>query len=455
DYDLPKAYNRHLGEHYGYLISRGVPCVDPSTMTNQVFYHDQFHMIECYQTLKWGVAVYSRHCEGDLQLMEFMFRYPTISEVRAAADLTLAGRRAVDQIELSPADIVDAVDQEIMNWLLQEEETDVVRLKDTSHVLAQEMNPDDLLRLPIDAEELDESEHDERHRIIMKELYPDLPTPMGGQELVEEFPWEVPDEGDTLDFDEWERALEEKKKNPGASSFIPPVEVPLPPPKNEEERADDEAFADVRTEKSYVIVEHPVEEQPDWDDDDADSAVYKSAKGSEADEEEKPEPMEVDEKAEGEQKKGGEAEATQGQADEESAKADDAKPMEIDLTGEDDAEKGKPKEKPSATKPQKPSVPEGSPKPELTGLEKAAAEAKAHYEELSYIDEKTGRIVVKGEKEERDARFKKWKEAERLAIRPKAQPKQVRRPNLEPTLRAIDTEDPSKDLEFARLPGQE
>ncbi|CAK9107610.1 unnamed protein product [Durusdinium trenchii] len=487
DYDLPKAYNRHLGEHYGYLISRGVPCVDPSTMTNQVFYHDQFHMIECYQTLKWGVAVYSGIAtsafrtfqvmqykeeiepltilnagegEGDLQLMEFMFRYPIISEVRAAADLMLAGRRAVDQIELSPADIVDAVDQEIMNWLLQEEETDVVRLKDTSHVLAQEMTPDDLLRLPIDAEELDESEHDERHRIIMKELYPDLPTPMGGQELVEEFPWEVPDEGDTLDFDEWERALEEKKKNPDASSFIPPVEVPLPPPKTEEERADDEAFADVRTEKSYVIVEHPEEEQPDWDDDDAD----------------KPEPMEVDEKAQGEQKmadeeaapegqndvdqpaeesQGGEAKETPGQAREEKTQTDDAQPMEIDLTGEDDAEEGKPKKKPSATKPQKPSVPEGSPKPELTELEKAAAEAKAHYEELSYVDEKTGRIVVKGEQEEGDARFKKWKEAERLAIRPKAQPKQVRHPNLEPTLRAIDTEDPSKDLEFAQLPGQE
>ena len=156
DFDLPKAYNRHLGEHYGYLISRGVPCVDPSTMTSQVFNHDQFHMIECYQTLKWGVAVYSgiATCafrtfqvmnagegEGDLQLMEFLFRYPTISEVRAAADVLLAGRRAVDQIELNPADIVDAVDQEIMNWLLQEEEADVVRLKDTSHVLAQEINP--------------------------------------------------------------------------------------------------------------------------------------------------------------------------------------------------------------------------------------------------------------------------------------------------------------------------
>ena len=69
--------------------------------------------------------------EGDLQLMEFLFRYPTISEVRAAADVLLA----VDQVELNPADIVDAVDQEIMNWLLQEEETDVVRLKDTSHAL--------------------------------------------------------------------------------------------------------------------------------------------------------------------------------------------------------------------------------------------------------------------------------------------------------------------------------
>ena len=62
---------------------------------------------------------------------------------------------------------------------------------------------------------------------------------------------------------------------------------------------------------------------------------------------------------------------------------------------------------------------------------------------------------MRGDKEERDARFKKWKEAERLAMRPKAQPKQVRRPNLEPTMRAIDTEDPSKDLEFAQLPGQE
>ena len=27
--------------------------------------------------------------EGDLQLMEFLFRYPTISEVRAAADVLL------------------------------------------------------------------------------------------------------------------------------------------------------------------------------------------------------------------------------------------------------------------------------------------------------------------------------------------------------------------------------
>ncbi|CAK8999824.1 unnamed protein product [Durusdinium trenchii] len=379
--------------------------------------------------------------EGDLQLMEFLFRYPTISEVRAAADVLLLpeGRRS------------------------------------TSHVLAQEINPDDLLRLPIDAEELDESEHDERHRVIMKELYPDLPTPMGGQELVEEFPWEVPDEGDTLDFDEWERAIEEKKKNPGASSFIPPVEVLLPPPKNEEEKADDEAFADVRTEKSYVIVEHPEEEQPDWDGDDADSAVFKSVKGSKADEAEKPEPMDIDEQAQGEQKKADEeaapegqgevdqpieesqgeaAEATPGQATDENTKSDDAKPMEVDLTGDDDAEK-KPEKKPSAEKPKTPSVPEGSPKPTLTELEKAAAEAKAHYEELSFVDEKTGRIVVRGDIEERDARFKKWKEAERLAIRPKAQPKQVRRPNLEPTMRAIDTEDPSKDLEFAQLPGQE
>ena len=120
--------------------------------------------------------------------------------------------------------------------------------------------------------------------------------------------------------------------------------------------------------------------------------------------------------------------------------------MEVDLTGDDDAE-DKTKKKPSAGKPKTPSVPEGSPKPTLTELEKAAAEAKAHYEELSFVDEKTGRIVVRGEKEERDARFKKWKEAERLAMRPKAQPKQVRRPNLEPTMR--------KDLEFAQLPGQE
>ncbi|CAK9117646.1 unnamed protein product [Durusdinium trenchii] len=474
DYDLSKAYNRHLGEHYGYPhdFERSSVCRSkhddvPGLLPRSI------PMIECYQTLKWGVAVYSGIAtsafrtfqvmqykeeiepltilnagegEGDLQLMEFMFR------------------RAVDQIELSPADIVDAVDQEIMNWLLQEEEADVVRLKDTSHVLAQEMNPDDLLRLPIDAEELDESEHDERHRIIMKELYPDLPTPMGGQELVEEFLWEVPDEGDTLDFDEWERALEEKKKNP--------VEVPLPPPKTEEEKADDEAFADVRTEKSYVIVEHPDEEQPDWDDDDADSAAaYKSAKGSEDDEDEKPEPMEVGEKAQGEQKKADEeaapegqgevdqpveesqgeaAEATPDQVTDENPKSGDAKPMEVDLTGDDDAEK-KPKAKPSAKKPQKPSEPEGSPKPTLTELEKAAAEAKAHYEELSFVDEKTGRIVVRGDKEERDARFK----AERLAIRPKAQPKQVRRPNLEPTMRAIDAEDPRKDLEFAQLPGQE
>ena len=235
-----------------------------------------------------------------------------------------------------------------------------------------------------------ESEHDERHRIIMKELYPDLPTPQGGQELVEEFPWEVPDEGDTLDFDEWERAIEEKKKNPGTSSFIPPVEVPLPPPKNEEEKADDEAFADIRTEKSYVIVEHPEEEQPDWDDDDADSAAFKSVKGSEADEAERPEPMDIDEQAQGEQKKADEeappegqgevdqpieesqgeaAEATHGQATDENTKSDDAKPMEVDLTGDDDAEK-KPKKKPSAEKPMTPSVPEGSPKPTLTDLDR-------------------------------------------------------------------------------------
>ena len=55
-----------------------------------------------------------------------------------------------------------------------------------------------------------------------------------------------------------------------------------------------------------------------------------------------------------------------------------------------------PKAKPSAKKSQKPSEPEGSPKPTLTELEKAAAAAKAHYEELSFIDEKTGRIVVPG-----------------------------------------------------------
>ena len=45
----------------------------------------------------------------------------------------------MDQIELNPADIVDSVDQqEIMNWLLKEEEADVVRLKNTSHVLAED-----------------------------------------------------------------------------------------------------------------------------------------------------------------------------------------------------------------------------------------------------------------------------------------------------------------------------
>ena len=62
-----------------------------------------------------------------------------------------------------------------------------------------------------------------------------------------------------------------------------------------------------------------------------------------------------------------------------------------------DAEKT-PKAKPSAKKSQKPSEPEGSPKTTLTELEleKAAAAAKAHYEELSFIDEKTGRIVVPG-----------------------------------------------------------
>ena len=60
-----------------------------------------------------------------------------------------------------------------------------------------------------------------------------------------------------------------------------------------------------------------------------------------------------------------------------------------------DAEKT-PKAKPSAKKSQKPSELEGSPKTTLTELEKAAAAAKAHYEELSFIDEKTGRIVVPG-----------------------------------------------------------
>ena len=192
--------------------------------------------------------------------------------------------------------------------------------------------------------------------------------------------------------------------------------MPLPPPKTEEEKADDEAFADVRTEKSYVIVEHPDEEQPDWDDDDADSAAaYKSAKGSEDDEDEKPEPMEVDEKAQGQKKadeeaapegqgevdqpveesQGETAEATPDQATGEDPKSGDAKPMEVDLTGDDDAEKT-PKAKPSAKKSQKPSEPEGSPKPTLTELEKAAAAAKAHYEELSFIDEKSGGIVGGG-----------------------------------------------------------
>ena len=231
-----------------------------------------------------------------------------------------------------------------------------------------------------------------------------------------------------------------------------------------------------------MIVENPEVEQPDWDDDDADSANFKSAKGSEAGDDEKPEPMEVDEQAEGEKKKADEeatpegpgevdqpTEAEEGKTVEETpdaaieeaqdetaekTKSGAAQPMEVDLTGDDDAEEKKKKE-PSATKPKTPSVLEGSPKSTLTELEKAAAEAKAHYEELSFVDKKTGRIVVRGEQEERDERYKKWKEAERLAIGPKAQPKSVRRPNLEPTLRAIDTEDPSKDLEFAQLAGQE
>ena len=66
-----------------------------------------------------------------------------------------------------------------------------------------------------------------------------------------------------------------------------------------------------------------------------------------------------------------------------------------------------------------------------------------------------GRIVVRGEKEERDERYRLWQEAERLASRPKAKPKRVRLPNLAPTVRAIDTEDLAKDEEFAKLPGQE
>ena len=107
DYDLSKAYNRHLGEHYGYPhdFERSSVCRSkhddvPGLLPRSI------PMIECYQTLKWGVAVYSGIAtsafrtfqvmqykeeiepltilnagegEGDLQLMEFMFRYPTIS----------------------------------------------------------------------------------------------------------------------------------------------------------------------------------------------------------------------------------------------------------------------------------------------------------------------------------------------------------------------------------------
>ena len=162
DYDLPKAYNRYLCEHYAYMISRGVPCVDPSTLTSQAIFHDQFHMAEHPGTLKWGVSVLSgiASCafrafqvmsykeeiepltilnagegEGDLQLMEFFIRYPPISEVRATADVMLARRRAAEEVELNPADIVDSVEQEIMNWLQQEEEADQLRLQETSHVV--------------------------------------------------------------------------------------------------------------------------------------------------------------------------------------------------------------------------------------------------------------------------------------------------------------------------------
>eukprot|EP00913_Durusdinium_trenchii_P009733 g9145.t1 len=142
-------------------------------------------------------------------------------------------------------------------------------------------------------------------------------------------------------------------------------------PRNEAEKADDEAFAGIQN----VMVE-----QPDWDDDDADTAGFRSAKGSVADDDEKPEPMDVDEKAEGEKQAeeemapegqgGGEqpemaeeektTEETPAAADEEK-KQEAAESMEIDLTG-DDEEKKKEKEQPSAEKSKPPSVPEGSPK---------------------------------------------------------------------------------------------
>ncbi|CAK9040043.1 unnamed protein product [Durusdinium trenchii] len=110
DYDLPKAYNRYLCEHYAYMISRGV-----------MSYKEE---IEPLTILNAGEG------EGDLQLMEFFIRYPPISEVRATADVMLARRRAAEEVELNPADIVDSVEQEIMNWLQQEEEADQLRTTD-------------------------------------------------------------------------------------------------------------------------------------------------------------------------------------------------------------------------------------------------------------------------------------------------------------------------------------